>query len=271
MAGTQVTVLTADQFAARIARSFPTGWSSPQAKQPGGNLYSLMKSLSAELSAIESSLAYALGSERIGTAVAPELDLAAQDFFGSAFPRIGGETDSAYSARILAALFPTGATRAAVSAAVQSVTGKVPRIIEPWRPMDTGVLGGQAGKGMVFWNIDTVVTPFRWTNPGLRYQGFIETVLPQPIIFGPNAPPCFNVQPGGPGFWGWYWTIAGTSWINPPNAGLLGANPVYTAINRTKVFGTIVWVKGLGLVQSVLVSDSGLVLTTDTGAILTTP
>jgi hypothetical protein len=238
MPGTTITTLTADQFAQRIAKAFPNGWASAGAKQPGGNLYALLKTAGSGLSFEESAVAYALNSMRIQTATAPELDLAAQDFLGT-FPRAAGEPDTSYRARILAAILAPGATRIAIQNAVKAVTGVAPRMMEPWSTRDSGVFDGGAGAGMMFYDVDTIVTPGRLADPGLAYQGFLETILPVVSAFAGNAPPTFDTAAAS----GMYFDIAGSSMLDPAGAGVLGQAPINAAINAAKVFGTIVWVK----------------------------
>jgi hypothetical protein len=187
-------------------------------------------------------LQYALGATRIQTATNGALDLASEDYFGPplgpyAVTRQPGEADSAYSAQLLAAMLPHGATRAAIIEVVTKITGNVPRVIEPWSPADTGVWDGGPGAGMMFWDIDSAVTPFRWTDPGLTpFQGFVECTLPQAQEFGNNPTPAFDST-------AFYWDVAGSSLIDPTLVGQLGEAAVYNAINQTKVEGTIVWVK----------------------------
>jgi hypothetical protein len=188
------------------------------------------------------SLQYAAAAMRLQTAIGNALDLASLDFFGSgayAQPRFSGEIDPAFRARLMAALLPTGATRAAVSAAVQRVTGAVPRIVEPWAPQDTGVVDGVwVGNrlfGAIYADVDTAETPGRATNPGERYQAFIDTILPTVPILGGNPLPCVDD--------GLYADAPGSSVFDFDGAAPLGAQLVYNAINAVKVEGTVVWVR----------------------------
>lgn len=226
---TTIPVYDAAAFAARMAANIPQAWSSPEAKSPGGALYAVMAMLGGGLTFESGALTYALGATRVQTAINGALDIASLDFFGNGLPRNPGESDLAYRIRILAALLPAGATRQAVSDAVQKVTGSAPRIIEPWSPKDTGVWG------RFYWSVDNAVTPFRWTNSAMGYQGFIECVLPQPELFGGNAAPCYDSN--------FYWGVAGSSFIDPNPSQPLGPQVVYDAINLAKVEGTIAWVK----------------------------
>jgi hypothetical protein len=232
---TTIAPLADTDFANRMAALFPAGWSSPDAKSPGGVVYAVLQSMGAGLSDLNGAVQYACDATRIQTAQNGALDLASEDFFGGALPRNPGESDASFRARILAAMFPAGATRAAVTAAVEKVTGYPARVIEPWRPADTGAWG------LFYWDVDTAVTPFRWTGsaiPGernLAYQGFIECTLPTPDVLGGNAVPCFDSN--------FYWDVAGSSLIDINPGQTLGPQAVYDAINATKCEGTIVWVK----------------------------
>ena len=206
------------------------------------------------------SLQYAAAAMRIQTAVGKALDDASKDFLGDDLPRYSGEADAPYRVRVLAALLPSGATRAVISAAVERVTGVVPRMIEPWRPSDTGVLdgvvtsnltwdaanvfldtpgfvwdSGEKSIGAIYLDVDSAVWPGRLTDPGLRYQGFIETTLPTIPLLGGNPLPCLDD--------GIYLDAAGSSAFDFEGSVPLGAQLVYDAINRVKVDGTVAWVR----------------------------
>lgn len=239
---TTINPLSLDDFANRLVQVFPP-WSSPDSRSPGGTVYGLFETMGEGLSFLDSAFAYACDATRIQTAQNGALDLASQDYFGSALPRLAGETDDSFRARILAAMLPAGATRAAVTAAVAKVTGSQPRVIEPWRPADTGVWGH------FYWGVDNAVTPFRWTgggryvpgdpSTGLQYQGFIECQLPTPNLLGGNAVPCYDSN--------FFWDSPGSAFFNLEAGQSLGPQVVYDAINATKCEGTIVWVKFVNL------------------------
>jgi hypothetical protein len=247
--------LTPAQFAQRMAALFPPGWTSPEDKQPGGVAYGVFFTLGTPLSFESGALSYAFEACLIETAQNGALDGKALDFFGSGFyalPRNPGESDAAYSARMLAALLPEGATRKAVSDAVQAVTGQAPRIIEPWRPSDTGVLDGGPGAGMMFYDIDNVVTPGLMTDNGLGYQGFIQSILPLAQPFGNNPTPIMDEYTMN-------LDVAGSSMLDAiGGATPQGAQAVYNAINRVKCEGTIAWVQFVPAQGAVYWDENGV-------------
>ena len=118
-------------------------------------------------------LGFARQQSRIATAVGPWLDFVALDFFGSRVRRGGGETDSAFRGRIDAQLMLQRVTRAALLANVVAVTGRVPVIIEPANPGDTGVWGhGCAWSILGVWGSlmmpqQAFVTAYRPNSPGV--------------------------------------------------------------------------------------------------------
>lgn len=228
----------ADGFAARLVGLTPAQWSSNAAKTPGGTLYALMKSLGGNMAANESGLLYAQQSTYIQTATGAALDLAAQDFFGSAIFRQPGESDASLRARLMANLLLPAATTEALSAALTSLTGVVPRIILPWSPADTGAWG------LFYWDVDTPVTPFRWTGV-YPYQGFIESPLPaSSVTFGNNPIPCYDD--------GFYWDVAGGAFADLVFTGG-GVNALYDTINAVKPEGVGAWVKVLSPSSQALV------------------
>ncbi len=78
-----------------------------------------------------------VAAARIGTATGVFLDGVAADFFGTALQRNPGEGDVALRARIKAALLLPLGTRAGIIEALQMLTGRTPRLVEPWNTGDT--------------------------------------------------------------------------------------------------------------------------------------
>lgn len=85
---------------------------------------------------------------RVRTATDDWLDLVAADFFGAALVRRTAEGDQGLRSRILITLLRERATRAALIRALTDLTGRVPVVIEPTRPADTGGYGAACGYGM---------------------------------------------------------------------------------------------------------------------------
>lgn len=236
-----IPTLTAAQFAQRLAAVFPPGWSAPEALLPGGVARAALETFGAELSFMGGSLSYALAATRLQTAQGDALDAASVDFFGTlppyALPRNAGELDPAYRTRLLAAMLPPGATRAAMAAGLLALTGFAPRLIEFWRPADTGAYDMPPGTAMAFWDVDVPPNCFRWTD-WEPYQALIEVSLPQAHPFGNNPTPCFDTAgfywdtPNA--FGAWFIDVAGSSVV-------AGVQQVYNAINRLKCEGTICW------------------------------
>ncbi len=185
-------------------------------------------------------LQYAAYATRIQTAIGEALDLSALDFLGPGqLDRLPGELDAPYRTRIMAALMPTGATRKAISDAIQRVTGVKPRLVEPWSPGDTGVTRNFAGPGAMYSGVDTEVTPSRATMGrgqfrSSAYMGFVDTVLPTVPLLGGNPVPCTDD--------GMYSGVAGSSTFNFPPF-LSGRQVVYNAIERSHTYGTLIWVR----------------------------
>jgi hypothetical protein len=186
------------------------------------------------LSFLVQQLQYVLAATRLTTETAPELDLASVDFFGSALPRPSGMSDAVFAQLIIDSLFKSAATRPAIAAALQKLTGQAPRMLEPWNIFDTGVWGRTS-----YWNVDTLANPARWAPTGLQYQGFVETIPAAVPAIGPNNPIyCWGSGPLGP-----YWNVPGYFFAT------IAANPgrsVYDVINELKAEGTTVWVKLVG-------------------------
>lgn len=238
---TTISSLTPDQFAARLAATFPAGWCAPEAKMPGGVVYDVLNTAGSQLSFEITAFQYALAATRVQNAVNGALDLASLDYFGTlppyALPRLPGELDPSFRARILAGLgnLGQGATRAAITAAVEAVAQQPIRITEGWSPADTGVIDGGAGEGMMFWDVDTAATPGRITD-WLPYQGFVQCAIPVSEPFGNNPTPCYDE-------WTMNYDVAGSSFIDPTPTTEIGEQAVYNAINKVKCEGTIVWVQ----------------------------
>lgn len=86
---------------------------------------------------------------RISTATGVFLDGIAADYFGTNLQWHVAEGDPAFRARIKATLLLPLGTRAGIIAALQILTGRTPRIVEPW---NTGDTGGYGASGSDAWS-----------------------------------------------------------------------------------------------------------------------
>ena len=154
-----------DDMQARLLAALPQGWFADEAPVLSG----LLTGLANGWSWLFNLLAYARQQSRIATATDGWLDLIARDYGGPALARQGGETDTAFSARITQTLQRLRGTRAALIAAVTNLTGRAPKVFEPAYPPDTGGLSS-IGLG---WN-----TTGGWGNLDLPYQCFVTAYRP---------------------------------------------------------------------------------------------
>jgi hypothetical protein len=136
-------------------------------------------------------LGYARLQTRIATATDTFLDLISQDFFAAALPRLFGESDSAFRARIRRNLLRPLATRGALIAELTSLTGRAPTVFEPARPADTGAWGQALGYS----------TAGGWGSLMLPFQLFVTAF--RPLGSGvPNVGGWGHI-PAGPAGGGW--------------------------------------------------------------------
>lgn len=229
---TSVPIFTADQWAQRLLRLYPNKWSGDTAKVAGGVLYSLFKSFGTEYNSLQVSLNWVLDACRISTAQDTALDAIANDFFGTYgnleadIKRQPGEPNDSFRARIYANLLQEGGRRADIIRVVELLTGQVPRVIEPWNILDTA-----ACDSFSFCDIDTVGNPCRVGSLGMAYQGFVESVLPS---FGDNGTnPVYCIDEG--------LSCDRSFIIDPQPTWFLGEKELDNAINRVRMFGTVVW------------------------------
>lgn len=119
---------------------------------------------------------YAALQTRIRTASDGWLDMIAADFFGTTIIRKPGQSDASFLNTIIINLFRERGTRAAITAILIDLTGRVPIIYEPQRPADTGAYRapnsgyGVAGAyGSVLLPTQAFVVAFRPMTSGIPY------------------------------------------------------------------------------------------------------
>jgi hypothetical protein len=165
---------------------------------------------------------YAKAQTRLQTTTDGFLDLAAWDFFGVRFTRRKGENDALFLARILAEIVRERATRKGLSQAIADVTGRVPKIIEPWNPNDTAAYGKNAYYGQAGY----------YGSLSLPYQVFVNAYRP----LGAGIP---NIPGYGYGFYSanaWYINLSQV-------AGDVVDADIFAAADAARAAGVIVWMR----------------------------
>lgn len=128
-------------FVARLWAVLPKRWFAEQSP----NLEALLTSIAAPWVWLYNLINYVIAQTRLATATDEWLDLIAIDYFGRKLIRKTNEADFSYRDRIQAALLREAATRSAVAAGLQGLTGTQPVVFEPANCMDTGSYGASAG------------------------------------------------------------------------------------------------------------------------------
>ena len=101
---------------------------------------------------------------RIRTATGSWLDLIAQDFFGGRVLRTAGQSDASFRATILANLLRPTSTRQALVQALTQLTGHVPQVLEPQRPLDVGAWDTLGG-----WDVSS----YGWGDTAVHHEVFV--------------------------------------------------------------------------------------------------
>jgi hypothetical protein len=121
-------------FAGRLLRLLPGGWFPAVAPR----LMAVLQAPALMFSLIYGMIMYARNQQRVASASGAFLDLAAQDFFGSTFPRLEYELDPAYAARIRYNLVAPRGTYSGMVSMLQQLTGNSPTIFRPNNVVQTG-------------------------------------------------------------------------------------------------------------------------------------
>jgi hypothetical protein len=214
---------TGDQvdFSARLKSLLPNGWFSDTAPV----LDAVLNGLAYCLAFIYSLNAYAKLQTRIATATDGFLDLVGFDYFGNFISRRTNEADPSWRARIFQNLLRPKATRQSIINLLTDLTGNIPLVFEPWRPLDCGAYGKNIfGYGMAG----------GYGSLAVPYQGFVTAYRPLgqgiPYVAGYGIPQ------------GAYSTPSAGEWANLSEvAGAVTDVDIYAAIADAKVEGTLVW------------------------------
>jgi len=155
---------------ARIKAVLPSRWFGDVSPILDG----VASGLASAWAAIYSMLTYTQSQTRVTTATEAWLDMASLDFFGADLPRRLNESDGNFRRRILLEMVRMRGTRGAVIAALTDLTDRTPRVVEPWRPADTGVWGasGGASYGLAYGQAGC------WGSNAMSYQFFVVAYRP---------------------------------------------------------------------------------------------
>lgn len=135
-------------FIARMRRVLPAQWFPDNAPV----LTALLTGAATAASWVFSQIQYLILQTRIATATGFWLDIISLDFFGTMYPRISGETDDTFRARLQSDFFPLLGTRQGLVIRLTGLLGTAPSIKYAWHPGDVGAwnygsLGYGAGTG----------------------------------------------------------------------------------------------------------------------------
>ncbi|MFZ0271006.1 MAG: hypothetical protein WAL34_04065 [Acidobacteriaceae bacterium] len=172
-------------------------------------------------------IAYAKLQTRIKSATDGFLDLVGFDYFGLTLLRRPSESDPQYLARILLNLLREKATRNGIVKALTDLTGNIPWVFEPWRPLDCGAYGQNIFGYGIAGGYGSLACP---------YQGFIVGYRPVGQGIANVAGYC---SPEGA-----YGTGSQIEYANPSQiAGAVTDDDMYAAVADAKVEGTLAWMR----------------------------
>lgn len=214
--------MTAAWVSARLKALLPTGWFSDDTP--------VLDALTLSMGVLWVGLIDLISTVRLQTRMATAsgvfLDLAALDYCGTAISRRAGESDPAFSARLRATVLAPRATRAALIAAIERVTGRTPQIFEPFNATDCGgystnTLGYAVAGG--------------YGSLALPYQLFVTAYRPDAVPASHAGG--YNQGPGGYNAGPMAWVASGD------NPGLLTDSEIYAAIVHALPVNAVAWTR----------------------------
>lgn len=211
----------ADIFA-RIKSVLPAKWFGSVSPL----IDALIQGLASAASFFYSLYSYAKLQTRIKTASEGWLDMISADFFGPALMRQANQSDASFRSRIIIKLFRERATRNGLSKALFDITGRLPVIFEPLRPLDTGGYGIACGYA-VAGGYGSQLIPF---------QAFVTAY--RPLGSGIPSVAGYGISTGGYG--------AASQADYASYGAILQAvsdADIFAAIDAVKPAGTIIWAR----------------------------
>ncbi len=171
-------------------------------------------------------IAYVAAQARLGTATGPFLDMLSVDWFGfGTFPRLSGESDDFYRARIELELFRERSTRKGIERGLTNLTGFEPKIFEPWNAQDTGGFG-------VTWALNEASSKIG--SDALPYNVFIDAVEPP----GAGIPNLAGLNDAQGGLGAGEFAMADLGKIT----GAVTNADIYRTVNSCRAAGVTAWV-----------------------------
>ena len=159
----------------RLRAVFPSRWFPDQSP----NLNAVLTCIATPWAWLYGLGQYVIAQTRLKSARGQWLDLISHDFFGHSLRRGNEEGDAAYRARIQWALVQEAATRSAVDATLEHLTGFSPLIFEPANAGDTGAYGEIAvGSTAAFLGL-AYGTVGGWGTLQLPFQFFVTARRPE--------------------------------------------------------------------------------------------
>lgn len=214
--------VTAVWVSARLRALLPTGWFSDNTPV----LDALTLGMGALWVGLIGVIDTVRAQTRMATASGVFLDLAALDYCGTAISRRAGESDAAFSARLRATVLAPRATRAALVAAIERVTGRAPKIFEPFNPTDCGG-----------YSTNTLGYGVRggYGSLALPYQLFVTAYRPDAVPASHAGG--YNQGPGG-------YNVGPMAWVaSGDNPGLLTDSQIYAAIVSALPVNAVAWTR----------------------------
>lgn len=212
---------TQSDMLSRLQQMLPKGWFAVGASPIKD---ALLTGVANAFAFIYSLFAYVQLQTRVASATDGFLDLIAQDFFGNELPRLPGQLDGSYRARIQANLLLERATRQSIIRVVQQLTGRAPRVFEPQRAADTGGYNTSSmGYGVAG----------RYGSRAYPYQAFVTAF--RPLGIGSGAVSGYGDKLGGYG-------VGSIAYSSASIRGGVQDSDIVAAIDSVRQCGTILWV-----------------------------
>ena len=210
----------------RLRALLPTAWF------PGVALIldALLNGIAYAMSFAYALWAYAKLQTRIATATDGWLDMIAWDFFGTSLLRAPGQSDDSFRIRIVINLLRGKGTRPAMVQVLKDVTGLVPVIFEPNRPMDIGALNSPTSAGYC--------GVARMGSMAVPYTAMITAF--RPVAVGGSAGAAYCRAPTRSALR----TPLASSYTNSTSYTRASATDadIYAAVDAVKPIGTVMWV-----------------------------